>query len=41
VPFDEAVTRERARFMELLASEQSAAQRHIFFAEREVAKVQR
>ena len=39
VPFDEAVTRERARFMELLASEQSAAQRHIFFAEREVAKV--
>src|SRR5262249_27313407 len=33
------VTRERARFMELLASEQSAAQRHIFFAEREVAKV--
>src|SRR5262249_17495735 len=36
VPFDEAVTRERARFMELLASEQSAAQRHIFFAQLQV-----
>jgi 3-hydroxyacyl-CoA dehydrogenase len=37
VPFDEAVKRERARFMELLAGEQSKAQRHIFFAEREAA----
>src|SRR5262249_35855930 len=39
VPFDEAVKRERARFMELLAGEQSKAQRHIFFAEREAAKL--
>ena len=39
VPFDEAVTRERASFTELIADEQSKAQRHIFFAEREAAKV--
>jgi 3-hydroxyacyl-CoA dehydrogenase len=39
VPFDEAVTRERATFTELIADEQSKAQRHIFFAEREAAKV--
>ena len=39
VPFDEAVTRERATFTELIAEEQSKAQRHIFFAEREAAKV--
>ena len=39
VPFDEAVTRERAKFMELLAGEQSKAQRHVFFAEREAARL--
>ena len=39
VPFDEAVTRERRSFTELIADEQSKAQRHIFFAEREAAKV--
>ena len=39
VPFDEAVTRERATFTELIADEQSKAQRHIFFAERQAAKV--
>ena len=39
VPFDEAVTRERATFTEMIADEQSKAQRHIFFAEREAAKV--
>lgn len=38
-PFDEALKRERAKFVELLGSEQSKAQRHIFFAEREAAKV--
>src|SRR5262249_47024655 len=39
VPFDEAVTRGREKFMELLASEQSKAQRHVFSAEREAAKL--
>jgi 3-hydroxyacyl-CoA dehydrogenase len=39
LPFDEAVRRERDKFMELLAGDQSKAQRHIFFAEREAAKV--
>ena len=39
VPFDEAVTRERNTFVELITDEQSKAQRHIFFAEREAAKV--
>ena len=39
VPFDEAVTRERATFTELIADEKSKAQRNIFSAEREAAKV--
>ena len=38
-PFDEGQARELALFMELLTSEESRAQRHIFFAEREAAKV--
>jgi 3-hydroxyacyl-CoA dehydrogenase len=38
LPFDEALKRERAKFVELVGSEQSKAQRHIFFAEREAAK---
>ena len=38
-PPGEALARERAMFMELVASPQSAALRHIFFAEREVARV--
>ncbi len=39
LPFDEALAREWALFLELRASEQSKAQRHVFFAEREAAKV--
>ena len=39
VPIDEALERERKKFMELRVGEQSKAQRHIFFAEREAAKV--
>jgi 3-hydroxyacyl-CoA dehydrogenase len=39
VPIDEALRRERDTFMALLAGDQSKAQRHIFFAEREAAKV--
>ena len=39
VPIDEAFDRERKKFMELRAGDQSKAQRHIFFAEREAAKV--
>jgi 3-hydroxyacyl-CoA dehydrogenase len=38
-PIDEALERERQIFMELRNGEQSKAQRHIFFAEREAAKV--
>ncbi|MES1926989.1 3-hydroxyacyl-CoA dehydrogenase NAD-binding domain-containing protein [Salinisphaera sp. T31B1] len=37
--FDAGLKRERELFTELLNSPQSAAQRHVFFAEREVAKV--
>ena len=37
--FDEGIAHEQKLFKELLASPESAAQRHIFFAEREVAKV--
>src|SRR5690606_7139255 len=37
--FDAALAREREYFFELLASDQSKAQRHLFFAEREAAKV--
>ncbi len=39
LPFDEGMAREAELFMELMQSSESAAQRHIFFAEREVAKV--
>lgn len=38
--FDEGMARERELFTELLHSPESAAQRHVFFAERAVAKVQ-
>ncbi|HKY92894.1 MAG TPA: enoyl-CoA hydratase-related protein, partial [Nevskiaceae bacterium] len=37
--FDEGVAVERKKFFELLDSPQSAAMRHIFFAEREAARV--
>ena len=39
VPFDEAERRVRSAFQELRQGEQSKAQRYIFFAEREAAKV--
>ena len=39
LPFEEGVKRERELFMELMNSPESKAQRHVFFAEREVAKV--
>ena len=39
MPFDEGQARELELFMELLTSEESRAQRHIFFAEREAAKM--
>ena len=39
VPVDEAIARERDTFTELKTGDQSQAQRHIFFAEREAAKV--
>jgi 3-hydroxyacyl-CoA dehydrogenase len=39
LPFEQALQRERDIFLKLLAGEQSKAQRHIFFAEREAAKV--
>ncbi|WP_421915641.1 3-hydroxyacyl-CoA dehydrogenase NAD-binding domain-containing protein [Mesorhizobium sp.] len=39
LPFDEALAAERALFVTLVASEQSRAQRHLFFAEREAAKI--
>jgi len=38
-PYDEGVARERAYFLECKASPQSAALRHVFFAERNVRKV--
>ena len=38
LPFADGLTRERERFLELLASEQSRARIHVFFAEREAAK---
>jgi 3-hydroxyacyl-CoA dehydrogenase len=38
-PVDRALARERALFLELVASEESKAQRHIFFAEREASKL--
>ncbi len=39
LPIDKALERERELFMELVASPESAAMRHIFFAERQAAKV--
>ena len=39
LPYDKGVERERELFFKLLVSSESAAQRHVFFAEREVAKV--
>ena len=38
-PFDEALVKEREMFIELMHGEQSKAQRHLFFAEREAGKV--
>jgi 3-hydroxyacyl-CoA dehydrogenase len=38
-PFDEALAYERSLFDELMADSQSAAQRHVFFAERQAAKI--
>jgi 3-hydroxyacyl-CoA dehydrogenase len=38
-PVERALARERALFLELVASEESKAQRHIFFAEREASKL--
>ncbi|MDB5028030.1 MAG: 3-hydroxyacyl-CoA dehydrogenase [Candidatus Eremiobacteraeota bacterium] len=37
--FDQGLARERERFVELLGSEQSKARIHLFFAEREAAKL--
>ncbi|MGC2857800.1 enoyl-CoA hydratase/isomerase family protein [Novispirillum sp. DQ9] len=39
LPFEEAVRRERQAFVDLMASPESAALRHIFFAERDSARV--
>jgi 3-hydroxyacyl-CoA dehydrogenase len=39
LPFDEGLANERSLFAELVAGDQSKAQRHIFFAEREAAKL--
>jgi 3-hydroxyacyl-CoA dehydrogenase len=39
LPFDEGMKRERALFMELMSGVQSAAQRYVFFAERQAAKI--
>jgi 3-hydroxyacyl-CoA dehydrogenase len=39
LPFDEGARQERDLFMTLLASDQSKAQRHLFFAERAARKV--
>ncbi len=39
LPFDEGVAHERAAFLDLLKSAQSQAQRHVFFAERQVWKI--
>ncbi len=38
-PFDEGMKTERKLFLELLGGSQSAAQRHVFFAERQVWKI--
>lgn len=39
LPFDEALVAERQLFLKLVAGDQSRAQRHLFFAEREAAKI--
>ena len=39
LPFDEGMVFERAEFMKLMMGSQSAAQRHMFFAERQAAKI--
>ena len=39
LPFDEGLRHESELFQELVTGDQSKAQRHIFFAEREAAKV--
>jgi 3-hydroxyacyl-CoA dehydrogenase len=39
MPIEQGLKRERAKFLELVDDEQSKSQRHIFFAEREAAKV--
>jgi 3-hydroxyacyl-CoA dehydrogenase len=39
LPFDEGCAREHALFRELVVTEESRAQRHAFFAEREAARV--
>jgi 3-hydroxyacyl-CoA dehydrogenase len=39
MPFPEGIALERKLFMELVASDESRAQRHVFFAEREAQKV--
>ena len=39
LPVEQALARERALFLDLVAGEQSKAQRHIFFAEREASKL--
>ena len=39
LPFEEGLKRERAAFLALLGSQQSKAQRHVFFAERQVWKI--
>jgi 3-hydroxyacyl-CoA dehydrogenase len=39
LPFAEGMVRERERFVELVGSEQSKARIHLFFAEREAAKL--
>ncbi|SFO43332.1 3-hydroxyacyl-CoA dehydrogenase [Mesorhizobium sp. NFR06] len=39
LPFDEALAAERQLFLRLVSGDQSRAQRHLFFAEREAAKI--
>jgi 3-hydroxyacyl-CoA dehydrogenase len=39
LPFEEGLAYEREQFMKLMFGSQSAAQRHIFFAERQAAKI--
>ena len=39
LPFDEGMAVERKLFMELMTGSQSAAQRYVFFAERQAAKI--